>query len=680
DERHEVAHVSARALYASSSAVVWSQTQSSRLVDKRWSLLGAVQLETAVRPIGRERHEVAHVSARALYASSSAVVWSQTQSSRLVDKRWSLLGAVQLETAVRPIGRERHEVAHVSARALYASSSAVVWSQTQSSRLVDKRWSLLGAVQLETAVRPIGRERHGVAHVSARALYASSSAVVWSQTQSSRLVDKRWSLLGAVQLETAVRPIGRERHEVAHVSARALYASSSAVVWSQTQSSRLVDKRWSLLGAVQLETAVRPIGRERHEVAHVSARALYASSSAVVWSQTQSSRLVDKRWSLLGAVQLETAVRPIGRERHEVAHVSARALYASSSAVVWSQTQSSRLVDKRWSLLGAVQLETAVRPIGRERHEVAHVSARALYASSSAVVWSQTQSSRLVDKRWSLLGAVQLETAVRPIGRERHEVAHVSARALYASSSAVVWSQTQSSRLVDKRWSLLGAVQLETAVRPIGRERHEVAHVSARALYASSSAVVWSQTQSSRLVDKPVVWSQTQSSRLVDKRWSLLGAVQLETAVRPIGRERHEVAHVSARALYASSSAVVWSQTQSSRLVDKRWSLLGAVQLETAVRPIGHERHEVAHVSARALYASSSAVVWSQTQSSRLFPCRYSTNYFSTNETGLTDWHDHHCHQRGQLMLLGDYDDHTIDLNNSWLGKDSDYAEQTNGG
>ncbi|PVD38747.1 hypothetical protein C0Q70_01370 [Pomacea canaliculata] len=62
------------------------------------------------------------------------------------------------------------------------------------------------------------------------------------------------------------------------------------------------------------------------------------------------------------------------------------------------------------------------------------------------------------------------------------------------------------------------------------------------------------------------------------------------------------------------------------------------------------------------------------------FPCRYSTNYFSTNETGLTDWHDHHCHQRGQLMLLGDYDDHTIDLNNSWLGKDSDYAEQTNGG
>ncbi|PVD36176.1 hypothetical protein C0Q70_03151 [Pomacea canaliculata] len=28
------------------------------------------------------------------------------------------------------------------------------------------------------------------------------------------------------------------------------------------------------------------------------------------------------------------------------------------------------------------------------------------------------------------------------------------------------------------------------------------------------------------------------------------------------------------------------------------------------------------------------------------FPCRYSTNYFSTNETGLTDWHDHHCHQR----------------------------------
>ncbi|PVD25883.1 hypothetical protein C0Q70_13547 [Pomacea canaliculata] len=512
---------------------------------------------------------------RALYASSSAVVWSQTQSSRLVDKRWSLLGAVQIETAVRPIGRERHEVAHVSARALYASSSAVVWSQTQSSRLVDKRWSLLGAVQLETAFRPIGHERYGVAHVSARALYASSSAVVWSQTQSSRLVDKRWSLLGAVQLETAVRPIGRERHEVAHVSARALYASSSAVVWSQTQSSRLVDKRWSLLGAVNLETAVRPIGHERHEVAHVSARALYALSSAVVWSQTQSSRLVDKRWSLLGAVQLETAVRPIGQEKHEVAHVSARALYASSSAVVWSQTQSSRLVDKRWSLLGAVNLKTAVRPIGRERHGMAHVSARALYASSSAVVWSQTQSSRLVDKRWSLLGAVQLETAVRPIGRERHEVAHVSARALYASSSAVVWSQTQSSRLVDKRWSLLGAVQLETAVRPIGRERHEVAHVSARALYASSSEVVWSQTQ---------------SSRLVDKRWSLLGAVQLETAFRPIGHERYGVAHVSARALYASSSAVVWWQTQSSRLVDKRWSLLGAVQLETAVRPIYRTR------------------------------------------------------------------------------------------
>lgn len=34
-------------------------------------------------------------------------------------------------------------------------------------------------------------------------------------------------------------------------------------------------------------------------------------------------------------------------------------------------------------------------------------------------------------------------------------------------------------RLVDKRWSLLGAVKLETAIRPRG-ERHTVARGSAR--------------------------------------------------------------------------------------------------------------------------------------------------------------------------------------------------------